>query len=61
MRYHEPKFFSYSLLRPEKIPQPAILNAEKNEIMQRSHIYVNKEVYILDPFENFFDSFSYLW
>ncbi|CAG9532660.1 unnamed protein product [Cercopithifilaria johnstoni] len=33
----------YSLLRPEKIPQPAILNAEKNEIMQRSHIYVNKE------------------
>ncbi|KAL4002218.1 ATP-dependent DNA helicase II 70 kDa subunit (ku70) family protein [Acanthocheilonema viteae] len=33
----------YSLLRSEKIPQPAILNAETNEIMQRSHIYVNKE------------------
>ncbi|VIO91064.1 ATP-dependent DNA helicase II, 70 kDa subunit, putative [Brugia malayi] len=33
----------YSLLHSEKIPQPAILNAEKNEIMQRSYIYVNKE------------------
>uniref|UniRef100_A0AAF5RUT0 ATP-dependent DNA helicase 2 subunit 1 n=2 Tax=Wuchereria bancrofti TaxID=6293 RepID=A0AAF5RUT0_WUCBA len=33
----------YSLLHSEKIPQPAALNAEKNEIMQRSHIYVNKE------------------
>uniref|UniRef100_A0A0R3RSX2 ATP-dependent DNA helicase 2 subunit 1 n=1 Tax=Elaeophora elaphi TaxID=1147741 RepID=A0A0R3RSX2_9BILA len=33
----------YSLLRAEKIPQPITLDAEKNEIMQRSHIYVNKE------------------
>ncbi|KAM3723859.1 X-ray repair cross-complementing protein [Dirofilaria immitis] len=33
----------YSLLRSEKIPQSVTLNAEKNEIMQRSHIYVNEE------------------
>ncbi|OZC11510.1 hypothetical protein X798_01368 [Onchocerca flexuosa] len=33
----------YSLLRSEKIPQPAILDAEENEIMQRSHTYINKE------------------
>ncbi|VDK62692.1 unnamed protein product [Onchocerca ochengi] len=33
----------YSLLRSEKIPQPAILDAEENQIMQRSHIYINKE------------------
>uniref|UniRef100_A0A915PHE5 ATP-dependent DNA helicase 2 subunit 1 n=1 Tax=Setaria digitata TaxID=48799 RepID=A0A915PHE5_9BILA len=33
----------YSLLHSEKIAQPAILNAERNEILQRSHVYVNKE------------------
>ncbi|MCP9259198.1 X-ray repair cross-complementing protein 5 [Dirofilaria immitis] len=42
----------YSLLRSEKIPQSVTLNAEKNEIMQRSHIYVNEERQIGDAVIN---------
>uniref|UniRef100_A0A0N5D8N2 Ku domain-containing protein n=1 Tax=Thelazia callipaeda TaxID=103827 RepID=A0A0N5D8N2_THECL len=33
----------YSLFRSEKIPQATVLNAEENEIVQRVHLYVNKE------------------
>uniref|UniRef100_A0A183E088 Ku domain-containing protein n=1 Tax=Gongylonema pulchrum TaxID=637853 RepID=A0A183E088_9BILA len=33
----------YALLGTEKLPQPIVLDAEENEIVQRSHTYINKE------------------